>query len=185
MLFRSDYFSYNPNADTLQKIYSGLAPEIQASYLGKQLKSILDAALLTGVGRPAPEFTQTDTKGKPVALSSYKGQYVLIDFWASWCGPCRAENPNVLKYYREFRKKGFTVLGVSLDENKDKWLTAIRQDGLPWTQVSDLKGWNNEAALQYGVEGIPMNYLLDKNGTIVAKGLRGPELEKQLKELVH
>jgi peroxiredoxin len=180
-----NYFSYNPNADTLQHIYSGLTPAIQSSYLGKELKKILDAALLTGIGRPAPDFTQADTKGKPVTLSSFKGQYVLVDFWASWCGPCRAENPNVLKTYRDFHSKGFTILGVSLDDKKDKWLAAIRQDGMPWPQVSDLRGWKNEAAAQYGVEGIPMNFLLDRDGTIIAKGLRGPELEKKLATLVH
>src|SRR5580658_885554 len=178
-----EYFSYNPDADTLQHIYNGLAPEIQSSYMGKELKQILDAALLTGIGRVAPEFTQADAKDKPVALSSFKGQYVLVDFWASWCGPCRLENPNLLKNYRKFHSKGFTVLGVSLDEKKDKWLAAIRQDDLPWTQVSDLKGWKNEVAVQYGVEGIPMNFLLDKEGKIVARGLTGPSLEKQLEEL--
>jgi peroxiredoxin len=180
-----NYFSYNPNADTLQHIYNGLAPVIQSSYLGKELKAILDAALLTGVGRPAPVFTQADPKGRPVGLSSFKGQYVLIDFWASWCGPCRMENPNVLKAWRQYHSKGFTIIGVSLDDQKDKWLTAVRQDDLPWTQVSDLKGWKNEVAVQYGVEGIPMNFLLDKDGTIIARGLRGEDLERKLEALVH
>lgn len=178
-------FSYNPDADTLLAIYNGLSPAIQSSYLGKELKTILDAALLTGIGRTAPAFAQNDTRGHPVALSAFKGQYVLIDFWASWCGPCRLENPNVLKTYRKFHSKGFTVLGVSLDDHKDKWLAAIRQDGLPWTQLSDLKGWKNEVAVQYGIEGIPMNFLLDKEGKIVAKGLRGQDLEKQLEESLH
>jgi thiol-disulfide isomerase/thioredoxin len=179
------YFSYNPDAEELQVLYNGFTPEIQSSHLGTELKKILDAALLTGVGRPAPVFTQADTKGKPVSLSSLKGQYVLVDFWASWCGPCRAENPNVLKSYRTYHSKGFTVLGVSLDDEKSPWLAAIRKDGLPWTEVSDLKGWKNSAAVLYGVEGIPMNFLLDKNGTIVAKGLRGDDLEKKLAEFLH
>ncbi len=180
-----DYFTYNPDAAALQSFYNGFTPEIQASRPGQLLKRALDVALVTGVGRPAPDFTQTDTKGKPVALSSLKGQYVLVDFWASWCGPCRAENPNVLKSYRAYHSKGFTVLGVSLDDKKNPWLAAIRKDDLPWTELSDLKGWKNSAAVLYGIEGIPMNYLLDKNGIIVAKGLRGDDLEKKLAEFLH
>jgi thiol-disulfide isomerase/thioredoxin len=180
-----DYFTYDPNADTLQSFYNGFSPEIQSSSLGKRFKNALDIALLTGVGRPAPVFTQADTKGKPVALSSFKGQYVLVDFWASWCGPCREENPNVLKSYRAYHSKGFMVLGVSLDDEKRPWIEAIRKDGMPWMQVSDLKGWKNSVAVMYGIEGIPMNYLLDKNGIIVAKGLRGDDLEKKLAEFLH
>ena len=179
------YFSYNPNAEELQALYNGFTPGIQSSHLGTELKKILDAALLTGIGRPAPVFTQADTKGKPVSLSSLKGQYVLVDFWASWCGPCRAENPNVLKSYRTYHSKGFTVLGVSLDDEKSPWMEAIKKDGLPWTELSDLKGWKNSAAVLYGVEGIPMNFLLDKNGVIIAKGLRGDDLEKKLAEFLH
>jgi peroxiredoxin len=175
-----NYFSYNPDAEELQTLFSEFTPAIQASHLGSQLKKILEAAVLTGVGRPAPEFTQADVKGKPVNLSSYKGQYVLVDFWASWCGPCREENPNVLKAYRQYHSKGFTVLGVSLDENKEKWHEAVRKDGLPWTQVSDLRGWKNAVAVLYGVQGIPMNYLVDKDGKIMAKGLRGEDLDKTL-----
>ncbi len=180
-----NYFTYNPDADELQDLYHGLDTSIRASHSGIALKKTLDAALLTGIGRPAPDFTQTDEHGKAVALSSFKGKYVLVDFWASWCGPCRAENPNVLSAYRQYRAKGFTILGVSLDDQKDKWIGAIRKDALPWTQVSDLKGWKNSVAILYGVEGIPMNFLLDKDGKIVAKGLRGSDLDKKLDELVH
>jgi peroxiredoxin len=180
-----NYFTYNPDADELQDLYQGLDTAIRASHSGIALKKTLDAALLTGIGRPAPDFTQTDEHGKAVALSSFKGKYVLVDFWASWCGPCRAENPNVLSAYRQYKAKGFTILGVSLDDQKDKWIGAIRKDALPWTQVSDLKGWKNSVALLYGVEGIPMNFLLDKDGKIVAKGLRGSDLDKKLEELVH
>jgi len=180
-----NYFSYNPDADTLQSLYHGFTPSLQSSHLGQKLKDILDRALLTGIGRPAPGFTQVDSRGNPIALSSLKGRYVLVDFWASWCGPCREENPNVLKNYRQYHSKGFTVLGVSLDDKKSKWLEAIKKDGLPWIQVSDLKGWKNEVAVLYGMEGIPMNYLVDKDGKIVAKGLRGPDLDKKLEEFLH
>jgi thiol-disulfide isomerase/thioredoxin len=178
-------YSYNPDGAQLQVIYNGFTPELQSSHLGKVLKKTLDIALLTGIGRPAPDFTQPDIKGKPVSLSSFKGQFVLVDFWASWCGPCRAENPNVLKSYRTYHSKGFTVLGVSLDDEKSPWIGAVRKDDLPWIQVSDLKGWKNSAAVLYDIEGIPMNYLLDKDGIIVAKGLRDDELEKKLAELLH
>lgn len=149
------------------------------------VKATLDAAITTAVGKPALEFTQNDSKGKPVTLSSFRGQYVLIDFWASWCGPCRAENPAVVKAYHAWHSKGFTILSVSLDDNKDRWLAAIKKDGLDWTQVSDLKSWQNSVATLYGVQGIPMNFLLDKDGKIIAKGLRGDDLEKKLTELVH
>jgi peroxiredoxin len=178
-------FSYNPDVAELQEVFNGLDPSIQRSHSGIDLRETLDAALKTAIGQPAPDFTQTDVKGNPVALSSFKGKYVLVDFWASWCGPCRLENPSVVKAYRQYHSKGFTVLGISLDDKKDKWLEAIRKDGLDWTQVSDLKGWQNSVALSYGIKGIPMNFLLDKDGKIVGKGLRDEDLDKKLAELVH
>jgi len=132
----------------------------------------------------APDFTQPDASGKPVALSSFKGKYVLLDFWASWCGPCRKDNPNVVKAYNEFKDKNFTVFGVSLDQNKDAWLKAIQQDGLIWTHASDLKFWNNEAAALYGVQAIPANFLIDPDGNIIAQDLHGEEIAETLRRVI-
>jgi thiol-disulfide isomerase/thioredoxin len=178
-------YSFDTGAATLESLYKGLDPSIRASYFGVQLKVALDAAQLTDIGKPAPAFIQNDADGKPVSLASFKGQYVLVDFWASWCGPCREENPNVVKVYKSYHTKGFTVLGISLDDNKEKWLAAVKKDQLEWTQLSDLKGWQNSVAELYGVKGIPTNYLLDKDGKIIARGLRGEELEKKLAELLN
>jgi peroxiredoxin len=136
------------------------------------------------IGMPAIDFTMNDTTGKPVMLSSLKGKYLLVDFWASWCRPCRAENPNVVKAYNGYNRKGFDVIGVSLDKNRDKWVKAIKADNLTWTHVSDLAGWGNNVARTYGVSSIPSNILLDKDQKIIARNLRGEDLEKKLAEIL-
>lgn len=177
-------FSYNPEAAELDSLYTQMNTGIQSSYYGQKIKKALDIARKTAIGQSAPEFTQNDAAGKPLSLSSLKGKYVLVDFWASWCGPCRAENPNVVKAYKKYHPKGFDILGVSLDEDKDKWLEAVKKDHLDWNQVSDLQGWKNSVAGLYGVQAIPMNFLLDKDGKIIAKGLRGEDLEEKLAALL-
>ncbi|MFM9911075.1 MAG: redoxin domain-containing protein [Chitinophagaceae bacterium] len=177
-----DLYSYNPKVPEFEKAYNGLDQSIKNSPLGKKIGLMLEIAQKTDIGKPSIDFTMNDLNGKPVALSSLKGNYVLLDFWASWCGPCRAENPNVKKAYQKFHAKGFEIIGVSMDDSKEDWIKAIKKDGLPWVHVSDLKGWKCEAGKLYGIQGIPMNYLLDKEGKIVAKGLRGEDLEKKLGE---
>ncbi len=135
------------------------------------------------VGRVAPDFTQQTIEGEDFKLSDLRGKYVLIDFWASWCGPCRRENPNVVRMYKQYHEKGFEILGVSLDRSKDRWVQAIEKDGLTWPHVSDLKGWSNAVAKQYGITSIPKTMLIGPEGKIVAKNLRGPSLEAKLVEL--
>ncbi len=148
------------------------------------LKSTLLVAKKTAVGVMAMDFTQNDVNGKPVSLSDFRGKVVLVDFWAAWCGPCRGENPNVVAAYNKYKSKGFTVLGVSLDKDKARWLEAIEKDGLTWTQVSDLKYWDNEVSKMYGIRGIPANILVGKDGKILAKNLRGDALPEKLAEIM-
>ena len=179
------FAGYDINADIAEPVFLSLAEKLRNGHAGKEMAERIEVAKKTGVGRMAMDFTQNDTLGNPVSLSSFKGKYVLIDFWASWCGPCRQENPNVVKAFNNYKDKGFTVLGVSLDQPnaKDKWMKAIHDDNLTWTQVSDLKFWKNEVAVQYGIQAIPQNFLIDPQGKIIGKNLRGEGLNKKLEEL--
>lgn len=170
------------NPEVVEPIYKALSESARATPSGKAFAEKIVTAKKTAVGAMAMDFTQNDTLDVPVSLSSFKGKYVLIDFWASWCGPCRQENPNVVKAFQTYNAKGFTVLGVSLDQPgaKDKWMKAIHDDNLTWTQVSDLKYWDNQVAKQYGIQAIPQNFLVDPAGKIIAKNIRGEELSSKL-----
>lgn len=170
----------------IEPVFKGLSTDLRASEAGRAFATQIEAARATSIGAMAPQFTQNDVNDKLVSLSSFKGKYVLIDFWASWCGPCRAENPNVVNAYNQYKDKNFTVLGISLDNpgKKDAWLAAIEKDQLHWTQLSDLNGWNNAVAKQYGIRSIPQNFLVDPNGKIIGKNLRGEELHQKLKEVI-
>lgn len=162
-----------------KEIYALLSEEDKKSKYGLMVTSFFK-----WLGEPAPDFTQNDPNDKPISLSSYKGKYVLIDFWASWCKPCRMENPNVVKAFNQYKNKKFDILGVSLDQSKEAWIAAIAQDKLTWQHVSDLQYWNNAAAKMYEVGSVPANFLIDPNGIIIGQNLRGKKLENKLKSVL-
>jgi peroxiredoxin len=170
--------------EIVQEFTNLLDEKFKKTKFGQLATERIRQAQGTVVGGKALDFTLNTPEGKPVSLSSFRGKYVLLDFWASWCGPCRMENPHVVAAYHKFKDKNFTVLGVSLDNNKERWIDAIQRDGLVWTHVSDLKGWASDAARLYGVNAIPQNYLIGPDGTILAKNLRGPQLEEKLLEIL-
>ncbi len=181
------YYNYQNSTapmEEIERIVGLLDKNSLNTKYGKLAQEKLNQLRGTTIGYPALNFAQANPDGKMVNLTDLKGKYVLVDFWASWCGPCRGENPNVVAAFNKYKDKGFTVFGVSLDQNKDKWLQAIKTDNLTWQHVSDLKGWGNEAAKLYGISSIPQNLLLDKEGKIIAKNLRGADLDAKLEELI-
>ncbi len=173
-------YQVTENGIRTEQLFNLLPELVKATSMGNYINQQIQESKVNPIGSIVSEFSQTDTEGKAVSISSYRGKYVLIDFWASWCRPCRMENPNVVAAYNKYKSKNFTVLGVSLDQTKDAWLNAIKADQLTWSHVSDLKGWGNAVAAKFQVKGIPQNFLVDPEGRIIAKNLRGPVLDNKL-----
>lgn len=166
-----------------EPLFNALSERLRNTATAKTMAARLEIAKRTAVGQKALDFVLNDTTGKPVSLSSMKGKYVLVDFWASWCGPCRLENPFLVKAWEKYKNRNFQIIGVSLDSHKGSWEKAIREDGLSWIHVSDLKGGKNEAAILYDIKAVPQNFLVDPNGVIIAKNLRSHQLEEKLNEI--
>lgn len=181
----ADNFAYYAEADEVEPLYNLLGTEIKNSNKGKAIKKMVDVYKKVAIGKVPPDFSQATPDGKMLSLSSLKGKYVLVDFWASWCGPCRRENPNVVKTYQKYKDKNFEILGVSYDTKKPNWEGAIKADSLTWHQVSDLLGWKNATAELYGIKAIPANLLLDKDGKIIAKNIFGRKLYAKLDEVLN
>lgn len=178
------YFTYQLSLDDLKATRAKISPALADCPYVKDLDGIIKQLEHVQIGQVAPEFSLPDTAGVSVALSDFRGKYVLLDFWASWCPPCRRENPNVVKAFQQYKDKNFTIIGISLDRDRKKWLKAIADDRLTWTHVSDLKYWDSEIPALYGVRGIPANVLLDPEGVIIAKNITGEDLQNTLKEVI-
>lgn len=178
------YLVFELDGDQLNALLEPIAEEVHITEDYKELAKRAETLNNVAIGQSAVDFALNDPEGNPIALSSFKGKYLLVDFWASWCRPCRMENPNVVNVYKDYKDKGFEILGVSFDEDKAKWLEAIQADQLTWAHISDLKGWKSMAAGLYAVNSIPHTVLIDPDGIIIAKNLRGDELRQKLAELI-
>lgn len=180
----TDVYSTTWGKEKTQRIYQLFSPNIKATDYGKNINSFLALSQEIKIGGKYVDFEQTNALGKKIKLSDIKGKYILLEFWGSWCGPCRQDNPELVKTYNAYKSKGFEILGVAADNDKAQWLKAIKDDGLPWENVTDLKGNKNDVVFMYGISAYPTNYLIDENGIIIAKDLRGKKLSDKLAELL-
>lgn len=181
----SEVLTFKKDMAEITPVYNALNAKYRNSKKGKEVDQRIKSVQLTTKGAVAPVFTMKDVKGHPVSLKDLRGKTVLLEFWASWCSPCRAENPNLKEQYKLYKEKGFEILAVSLDSDKKKWEEAIEKDGVPWIHVSDLKGWSNEAGILYGVTAVPAGFLIGPDGKIIGNNLRGEALNKKLAELLN